>query len=205
LISVSGQGQTKASKRRETNGEQGPSPKKEAKKSPRKKSGSPSKGEGRMEVDEPLGSSPRKHHRTSPERIPKGGDSHDSGSIKRLVESPPKPKRTYEVEFIEPEKENVPTNEMDELNVSEIRNMDASHVNGHDSQILTPVKASDLNRAPQATSTPAPNGTLSMGRGRHSSGVTGSKLLSCFMFCGLLQTKLSSCTTNVFTFSILTL
>ncbi|XP_052770698.1 uncharacterized protein LOC128210396 isoform X2 [Mya arenaria] len=184
-----GQGQTKASKRRETNGEQGPSPKKEAKKSPRK-SRSPTKqaagnGEGRMDIEEQEGSLTQGgKQRTPPKNGVNGGDQYDSTSpkserdSKRYLESPPKPKRTYEVEFIEPEKENVPTSELDMLNVSEIHKMDTSqtieNVNGLDSQILTPVKSSDLNRPAPVTSTPAPNGILSTGRGRHSSGVTYS-------------------------------
>lgn len=101
----------------------------------------------------------------------------------KQIESPPKPKRTYEVEFIEPEKENVPEG-MDELDVSEIHKVNSSPtktavtMNG-EHEPFTPVKASDLNHVPQATSTPAPNGILSTGSGRPSSGGRFSKYM-CF-------------------------
>lgn len=175
-----GQVQPKASKRREINGEQGPSPQKEPKKSPKKFRGSkgsrssrsPShesqtKGEGEMQIEE---------REASPSRIkshPQGVQEHVQRPLEtHPVESPPKPKRTFEVEFIEPDKENVPENTMDGLNVSEIQKVDSSpktHVkmNG-DHEPVTPVKVSDLNYVPQATSTPAPNGILSTGR--HPSG-----------------------------------
>lgn len=178
LYKIPGQGQTKAAKRRETNGEQGPSPKKEAKKSPKKRgskgsrsSRSPStdsqnKGQGLMQVEE---------KETIPTSAPalQGASDGNSGVEEvtmekvKQIESPPKPKRTYEVDFIEPEKENVPE-KFDDLNVSEIRKDDSSprstlKMNG-DHEPFTPVKNSDLNHMPQATSTPAPNGILSTGR-----------------------------------------
>lgn len=199
-----GQGQTKASKRRETNGngEQGPSPKKEAKKSPKKSrssksprtsrsssADSPIKGQGHMQIEERESSPTRLQTRRSqspPSKttsdVPVNGKevTEDiSVTDSKQVGSPPKPKRTYEVEFVEPEKENVPVDEVDSLNVSDIRKVDSSprspvKMNGLDSQVLTPVK-SDTIRHPQATSTPAPNGILSTGRGRHSSGGPCSK------------------------------
>lgn len=196
-----GQGQTKASKRRESNGEQGPSPKKEAKKSPKKarssksprtsrtpSSESPVKGQGHMQIEEREGSPSRLQGRRSqspPTKtthdIPVNGKEIVSEDIsakidsKQVVGSPPKPKRTYEVEFVEPEKENVPVDELDSLDVSDIRKVDSSlqspvKMNGLESQVLTPARVTNLNTAPQATSTPAPNGILTTGRGRHSSG-----------------------------------
>ncbi|XP_053406783.1 actin-binding LIM protein 1-like isoform X2 [Mercenaria mercenaria] len=180
-----GQGQTKASKRRESNGEQGPSPKKEAKKSPKKSRGSKgsrssrspstesqSKGQGQMQIEE-REASPMK--RLEPESLGVKGEQNGVEDVKTVLsKSPPKPKRTYEVEFIEPEKENVPDG-IDELDVSEIRKVESSptktpvKMNG-EHEPFTPVKSSDLNNVPQATSTPAPNGILSTGTGRHPSG-----------------------------------
>ncbi|XP_052228477.1 uncharacterized protein LOC127842799 isoform X6 [Dreissena polymorpha] len=178
-----GQGQTKASKRRETNGEQGPSPKKEAKKSPKKtrssrssSTESPSKGK-RLPIEEQEESPTQQKRRGSRSRSSPGKASKDyngDSESAKYVESPPKPKRTFEVDFVEPQKENVPVelDGMDTLNVSEIRNMEytSQTPNGHGHEhILTPKKTSDLNRPPQATSTPAPNGIVSTGKGGHSS------------------------------------
>lgn len=141
-----------------------------------------------MQIEEREGSPTRLHGRRSqspPTKtthdIPVNGKEIVSEEIsvtdvkQHHVGSPPKPKRTYEVDFVEPEKENVPVDELDSLDVSDIRKVDSSpsnpvKMNGLDNQILTPMRATDLNRAPQATSTPAPNGILSTGRGRHSSG-----------------------------------
>ncbi|XP_060563743.1 actin-binding LIM protein 1-like isoform X2 [Ruditapes philippinarum] len=180
-----GQGQTKASKRRESNGEQGPSPKKEAKKSPKKSRGSKgssstsrspsseSQLKGQMQIEEREASPTR---RLGPSSQSQGVNGEQNGveDVKTILsKSPPKPKRTYEVEFIEPEKENVPDG-MDELDVSEIRKVESSptktsfKMNG-EHEPFTPVKASDLNHVPQATSTPAPNGILSTGTARQLS------------------------------------
>ena len=208
---IAGQGQTKASKRRETNGEQGPSPKKEAKKSPKKSKSSKSPRtsrtpsmespvKGHIQIEEREGSPTRIQPRRSqspPTKttrdIPVNGKDTLSEEISvtdvkqaHHVGSPPKPKRTYEVEFVEPEKENVPVDEHDSLDVSDIRKEDSSpkspvKMNGLESQVLTPVRISGLNQLPQATSTPAPNGILSTGRGRHSSGPY-SKLLYFILF-----------------------
>lgn len=147
---------------------------------------SPTKFRGNMQIEEREGS-PRslqgRRSQSPPTKtthdIPVNGQEivSEEFSVKQHhVGSPPKPKRTYEVDFVEPEKENVPVDEPDNLNVSDIHIVDSSpasplKINGYDSQVLTPAKSADHNRAPQATSTPvAPNGILSTGRGRHSSG-----------------------------------
>ncbi|KAL4231893.1 Actin-binding LIM protein 3 [Mactra antiquata] len=179
-----GQGQTKAAKRRETNGEQGPSPKKEAKKSPKKRgskgsrsSRSPStdsqtKGQGHMLIEQKEATTVSA---STSQEVNGDNNGLEEVTMEKLkqMESPPKPKRTYEVDFVEPEKENVPE-KLDELNVSEIRKDDSSpkstlKING-EYEPFTPVKNSDLNHVPQATSTPAPNGILSTGTGRQLSG-----------------------------------
>ena len=100
-------------------------------------------------------------------------DSHSNGKEtivndveevprKQTIESPPKPKRTYEVGFIEQEKENVPEN------VSEIQSSPKTPIkmNGElEPEPFTPVHMNSLNHiSPQATSTPHPNGTLSTGQ-----------------------------------------
>ena len=131
-----------------------------------------------MEIEEREGSPPRlRHARESQERETqlKSESKYDSQVdgketvvndvmeevvSKQIIESPPKPKRTFEVGFIEQEKENVPEN------VSEIKSSPKTPVkmNG-ESEPLTPVHMNDLNHiSPQATSTPHPNGTLSTGQ-----------------------------------------
>ena len=100
------------------------------------------------------------------------------------VGSPPKPKRTYEVEFVEQNKENVPEDNIDGLNVSEIipdsSPQTSVKMNGNDTEPFTPVKSSDRNTLPQATSTPAPNGIISTGQGRRHSSGPQSKLTICY-------------------------
>ena len=195
VLSISGQGQTKASKKREANGEPSPSPKKEAKKSPKRSSkssrssrssGTPStetpssggKDLHALEIEERQDSPRLRHARDSHERetVVKSEskrDSHSNGKEtivndveevprKQTIESPPKPKRTYEVGFIEQEKENVPEN------VSEIKSSPKTPIkmNGElEPEPFTPVHMNSLNHiSPQATSTPHPNGTLSTGQ-----------------------------------------
>lgn len=187
-----GQGQTKASKKREANGEPSPSPKKEAKKSPKRtskssrSSGTPSietpssSGKEPIEVEERESSPQLRRGRESREREePSKQESKYDSQVdevdgretlvndvmkevpdKQISESPPKPKRTYEVGFIEQEKENVP------VNVSEIKSSPKTPVkmNG-EPEPLTPVHMNELNHiSPQATSTPHPNGMLSTGQ-----------------------------------------
>ena len=95
---------------------------------------------------------------------------------KQIIESPPKPKRTFEVGFIEQEKENVPENV---INVSEIKSSPKTPVKIMNGELepLTPVHMNDLNHvSPQATSTPHPNGILSTGH--RGSGGQSSKYTS---------------------------
>lgn len=129
------------------------------------------KAQGQMQIEEREASPTR---RLEPPSQGVNGEQNGVEDVKTVLsKSPPKPKRTYEVEFIEPEKENVPER-MDELDVSEIRKVESSptktsvKMNG-EHEPFTPVKASDLNHVPQATSTPAPNGVLSTGTARQLS------------------------------------
>ena len=199
-----GQGQTKASKKRGANGESSSTPqkelKKEGKKSPKRStskssrsSGTPSTetpssgGREHIEIEERHGSPRLRRGRESEDREEPRYESHVDErdtvmedrsaevTVKQIVESPPKPKRTFEVGFIEQEKENVPENV---INVSEIKSSPKTPVkmmNG-DVEPLTPVHMSDLNHiSPQATSTPHPNGTLHTGH--RESGAQSSKYI----------------------------
>ena len=104
---------------------------------------------------------------------------------KHIIESPPKPKRTFEVGFIEQEKENVPENVM---NVSEIKSSPKTPVKMMNGELepLTPVHMNDLNHiSPQATSTPHPNGTLHTGQ--RDSGGQSSKYTRLSFFNTFLE------------------
>lgn len=193
-----GQGQTKASKKRGANGESSSTPqkelKKEGKKSPKRSTSKSSRSSGTPSTETPS-SGGREHveieERQGSPRLPRGSESQEREEprydslvderdaivdnimeevdSKQIIESPPKPKRTFEVGFIEQEKENVPENVM---NVSEIKSSPKTPVKIMNGELepLTPVHMNDLNHiSPQATSTPHPNGTLHTGQ-RESGG-----------------------------------